>query len=378
LTRPLATPPASVLIACVRLIGDVILSTPLIGLFREAWPDAAIDVLVARGTGDFLEKDPRIRKVIYAGSGETPGSGKGGAGYARAIFRAYDLAVSLTSNDRGTLAAAIAGRRARVGFTQGGRGIRDVWKKAVLTHAIPNQYAIHVARLSQLVGEALGLRVDRLEAKVFWDAADAAAVSTLLHAGGVDAPYFVVHPFARWGYKYWAPERFAEASDFVAGRYGLLPVWSASPDPAERALLRETAALCRVRPALVEGALSLSGMTCLLSRAALYIGLDTAISHLAATTGIPMVVLYGPSIAERWSPWDNAGPVAQQCPLPRGTQRIGNTILVQKGWDCVPCGKAGCDDRGGESRCMAEISVDEVTSAVETLLRPPGPAGSGA
>jgi heptosyltransferase-3 len=42
-------------------------------------------------------------------------------------------------------------------------------------------------------------------------------------------------------------------------------------------------------------------MTCLLARAALYVGLDTAVSHLAATTGVPMVVLFGPTIAERWS-----------------------------------------------------------------------------
>ena len=119
---------------------------------------------------------------------------------------------------------------------------------------------------------------------------------------------------------------------------------------------------------LVEGALSLNGMTCLLSRASLYLGLDTAISHLAATTGIPMVVLYGPTIAERWSPWNNAGPVAQQFPEPRGTQRCGRTILIQKGWDCVPCGKSGCDDRGGPSRCMAGIETEELLQAVESLL----------
>jgi heptosyltransferase-3 len=367
-------PPASILIGCIRLIGDVILATPLVGLFRETWPDAAIDVLVARGTGEFLEKDPRIRRVIYAGSGKTAGSGKGDAGYARRIFRAYDLSVSLTSTDRGTLAAAIAGRRARVGFTQGGRGVRDAWKKVVLTHPIPNRYAIHVARVCQLVGEALGLSVSRLESKVFWDAADAAAVDVVLRDGGIDRPFFVVHPFARWRYKYWEPERFAEASDAVAERYGLAPVWTSSPDPAERALLRETAARCRVRPALVEGALSLNGMTCLLSRASLYLGLDTAISHLAATTGIPMVVLYGPTIAERWSPWNNAGPVAQQFPEPRGVQRSGNTILVQKGWACVPCGKAGCDDQGGPSRCMAEIETEGLLQAVESLLGATGDA----
>jgi len=118
-------------------------------------------------------------------------------------------------------------------------------------------------------------------------------------------------------------------------------------------------------------------MTCLLSRAALYVGLDTAVSHLAATTGVPMVVLFGPTIAERWSPWNNEGPVEQQCPLPRGTQRAGRMILIQKDWDCVPCGKAGCDGEGGESRCLTEIQVPEVLDAVRELMegRPDTSAG---
>jgi len=109
-------------------------------------------------------------------------------------------------------------------------------------------------------------------------------------------------------------------------------------------------------------------MTCLLSRAALYAGLDTAVSHLAATTGVPMVVLFGPTVAERWSPWNNDGPVEQQCPLPRGTQRAGRMILIQKDWDCVPCGKTGCDGDGGESRCLTEIQVQEVLDAVRELM----------
>ena len=146
------------------------------------------------------------------------------------------------------------------------------------------------------------------------------------------------------------------------------PVWTSSPDPEEIRRLRDASALCRIRPALCAGEFTLNQMTCLLSRAALYVGLDTAVSHLAATTGVPMVVLFGPTIAERWSPWNNEGPVEQQCPLHRGTQRAGRMILIQKEWDCVPCGKAGCDGKGGESRCLTEIQVPEVLDAVRELM----------
>ncbi len=176
--------------------------------------------------------------------------------------------------------------------------------------------------MSQLVAEAIGIPVPRLEVKVFWDREDEARVDGLLRREGVHGPFFVVHPFARWKYKYWVPDRFANVSDEIAGGYGIRPVWTSSPDPEEMRLLREAAALCRIRPALCAGEFTLNQMTYLLSRASLYVGLDTAVSHLAATTGVPMVVLFGPTIAERWSPWNNEGPVgAAVPPAPRNPAR---------------------------------------------------------
>ncbi len=376
MNRALPRDPRAILIVCIRLIGDVILSTPLIGLLKEAYPEAAIDMLVNRGTGEFLEKDPRVRRVLYAKNRESPGvTPPGERNYIWEILRKYDLAVNLNASDRGTIAVLLAGVKTRVGFYPGGSAWKDFWKKRLLTHPLPFPFSIHVARNCELAAKALGIPVPRLEAKVLWDDEDGSAVDAALKREGISGAFFVVHPFARWRYKYWKSERFAEVSDAVAERYGLQPVWTSSPDPREKELLREAASLCSRRPATVAGEFTLNQMTCLLARASLYLGLDTAVSHLAATTGVPMVVLYGPTIAERWSPWNNEGPVAQQCPLPRGTQRTGRMILLQKDWDYVPCGKAGCDGKGGKSRCLTEIRVEEVLEAVRELMRAPSSPG---
>jgi len=369
LNRPVPDPPRSILVVCIRLIGDVILSTPLLGLLKSAYPDAKIDMLVNRGTGEFLEKDPRVRAVLYSRNreGRKP-VGNPEPAYHLRIFRRYDMAINLNASDRGNFAVAISGRTFRIGFYQGEKLLKTGWRKLLLTHPLPFPSLIHVARVSQLVAEAIAIPVPRLEAKVFWDREDAGKTGEFLRREGVAGPFFAVHPFARWRYKYWLADRFAKVSDGIAGEYGLRPVWTSSPDPEEVRRLREAAALCRFPPALCAGEFTLNQMTCLLSRATLYVGLDTAVSHLAATTGIPMVVLFGPTIAERWSPWNNEGPVEQQCPLPRGLQRTGRTVLIQKDWDCVPCGKAGCDGKGGESRCIMEIQVPEVLDAVRELM----------
>lgn len=360
--------PRTILIVNIRLIGDTILATPLIALLKEAYPEAALDLLVNRGTGEFLEKDPRVRKVLYSEKGEV-GKKRRWGGYQRQIFRKYDLAINMNASDRGNIAVLLAGRKWRVGFTHASQPGSNVWKKALFTHTIDFPFAIHVARLSQLVAQVLGIAVPRLEAKVFWSARDAELIAMLLEKKEVRGRYCVLHPFARWRYKYWNVERFAALSDALVEQYGLQPVWTSSPAEEEKALLLEAASLCRHRPALFAGELDLNQMTCLISKASLYVGLDTAVSHLAATTGIPMVALYGPTIVERWSPWNNEGPVAQQCPETRGTQRSGNIVVIQKGWECVPCGRAGCDGSGKESPCMQEIETEEVLESVALLLQ---------
>lgn len=367
--------PKSILIVNIRLIGDVILTTPLIGLLRDAYPDAAIDLLVNRGTGEFLEKDLRTRTVLYHDGDET-GTPQQKSRYLRKIFRRYDLAINMNASDRGCFAVLLASRRWRMALYYGNLFWSDIWKCLFFSHPVKYPFPIHYARLCQVMAEKLGITVGALKAKVFWDDVDEKKVRALLEKKRVTAPYFVIHPFARWRYKHWQLEKFAIVSDTIAERFKMQPVWTSSPEPAEKAALAQAASLCRIPPALFPGELNLSQMTCLLSRASIYVGLDTAISHLAATTGIPLVALYGPTIADWWSPWNNNGPLAQQCPLPRGKQRTGQIIVLQSSKPCVPCGLRGCDDRGTESPCLLEIESEEVLAAVEELLDRPQDARS--
>jgi heptosyltransferase-3 len=360
--------PQSILIVNIRLIGDVILTTPLIGLLKEAYPEAAVDLLVNRGTGEFLEKDPRVRAVIYSTGRET-GSAQARSGYLGRIFRRYDLAINMNASDRGNIAVVMAGKKQRVGFYTTGSVLKSLWQRLLLTHPLRFPVDIPVARYCQVVAQALDISPEHLVVKVCWDGADEARVNGLLEERGVANPFFVVHPFARWIYKFWNFERFAAVSDAICERYGLQPVWTSSPSLQEKAQLAEASALCRHTPVLLAGELTLNQMTCLLGRADFYLGLDTAISHLAASAGTPMVALFGPTFVSRWFPWYNDGPSDQQCPPGRGILRRGNIVVLQKEWGCVPCGKAGCDDSGASpSPCIQEISVEDVLPAVAICL----------
>ena len=361
--------PKTILIANIRLIGDVILTTPLIHLLKEAYPEAAIDMLVNRGTGEFLEKDQRVRKVIYVDNKKTNKQNKN-TGYLGRIFRGYDLAINMNASDRGNIAVLLAGRVTRVGFFNTDKLWKKTWQQLLLTHPIVFPENIPVVHHCGVVAKALEIPYTHLAVEVFWDTTDEARVSSILKERGVHTPFFVLHPFARWIYKYWRPEGFAAVSDAMVERYGLHPVWTSSPSAEEKAGLASAAALCRHKPTLIAGELSLNQMANLLKRAKCYLGLDTAISHLAASVGIPMVALYGPTFISRWFPWYNPGSPDQVCPPQRGRLQRENIVVVQKDRECVPCGKAGCDNSGqAASPCMQDITENEVLAAITACMK---------
>lgn len=362
--------PKTILIVNIRLIGDVILTTPLICLLQNFYPQAAIDLLVNSGTGEFLEKDPRVRTVIYSRRKESAAEhGKGG--YLARIFRRYDLAINMNSSDRGNIAVIMAGKRVRLGFYNSGNFWKSIWQKLLLTHPLKFPEHIPVVRYCQVVALALGIPLTHLTVKVYWDDADEARVNDILKERGVDTPFFVVHPFARWIYKYWRFDAFAAVSDQIFERYALRPIWTSSPSSEEKKQLVEAAGMCRHKPVVIGGELTLNQMTSLLGRANFYLGLDTAITHLAASCGIPIVALYGPTFTSRWFPWYNDGSIDRAPPSKGLLLQQGNIVLVRKEWECSPCGKAGCDDSGSlPSPCVQEITEAEVLSAVDICLAP--------
>jgi heptosyltransferase-3 len=361
--------PQSILIVNIKLIGDVVLSTPLLDLFVTAYPEAKIDYLVNRGTGEFLEKDPRVRRVYYSEKWQK-GAHSGSNNYLRTLFRKYDIAVCLNKSDRASLAVVAAGRQTRIGFCDPDKSLGVWWRKLLMSSVMPYNEELHVVLHCQVIAETLGLPVDNLRVKLYWDTFDNDTVNAALSPPGVRDKYFVIHPFARWRYKYWDIERFIALSDLVAGKYKLTPVWTSSPDPEEIGLLVAAAARCTLPPVVIPGTLSLNQMTCLIEQAGLYIGLDTAISHIAASTGVPMVALYGPTDMFRWHPWDNESSVTVRAAVDtsRSTFRSGTIVAMQAACEHTRCIRPHCYRDGLENPCMMAISARDVLQEIDTLL----------
>ncbi|MBE0606020.1 MAG: putative lipopolysaccharide heptosyltransferase III [Deltaproteobacteria bacterium] len=362
---------SSLLVFKQRNIGDVLLSTPAIHALRSAWPQARIAVAVNSGTEAMIEGNPDIDRVIVFDRSARDAGGTGRwreEGRFLGEIRSWrpDLAVQLTEGDRGAILALLSGARFRVGVVPGRRGL---WgKEKLFTHLSPRPslYRHAVLRDLDVVGAA-GIPPADPGLRFSFTEPDRSRVAALLAGAGIPAgaPYAVLQPGSRWKFKCWTDEGNAGLIAHLSLRR-LHPVVTSGPDPEELAQVERIRERCTVPFPSLAGRLTFKELGALIASARLYVGVDSAPMHLAAAVGTPVIALFGPTGAFNWAPWEGIDWGYTES-SPRGTRSAGRHLVLQKEWGCVPCGKDGC---GGtkRSRCMEEITIGEVTEAVDRAL----------
>ena len=135
-------------------------------------------------------------------------------------------------------------------------------------------------------------------------------------------------------------------------------------------LLQAFAHLTAADPPVIRerGRLDWAGLTALLQGAAVYIGPDTSMTHLAAGSGCPTIALYGPTSPRLIGPWPVGG-LAEPWDHAGTIQHRGNVWVVQNPLPCLPCEKLGCEGHlDSYSRCLDELSAAAVLNAVDQAL----------
>lgn len=340
-----------ILVVALRRLGDVLLTTPLIRSLRVAWPNAVIDALVFADTAAILDGNPDVDNVVTMPLRPTAVQS---LALAARLFKRYALAVSSQSGDRPTLFALLAGR-AHAGPV-GARG-GDKIKQLALRCPVPVAAGVHRVEEVLRIADALGIA---RAAKIVCPAGEA---SPLVPAG----PYAVIHAAPMFRYKQWTQAGWRALAAALQAR-GLAVMATGGPSEVEKSYLDAVWDTTAVRR--VDGRLSWRQLAAALSAARVYIGPDTSVTHLAAATGCPTVALYGPTDPRLWGPWPASGR-SPDWVAASTVQRCDNVWLVQNPLPCLPCQKEGCDRHVESfSRCLDELSVEQVLAAVEQALAP--------
>ncbi|MBI3398714.1 MAG: putative lipopolysaccharide heptosyltransferase III [Deltaproteobacteria bacterium] len=393
-----------ILVIKLRHIGDVLLTTPAIRALKNTFPHACITALVNLGTEDVLTGNPLIHEIFTLDRSvlNYRGQGSGVRGqenlYSKRFFlnriryelsfvkkireRHFDMAVDLTGGDRPALYSFLSGARYRIGYEQA-EGFAG--KRFLYTHRFNIDRDRHTVLQNLELLSKTGIQPSAesqrpLAVDFYISKHDEDWLNNVLMQRGIKEKDIIVHihPTSRWFFKCWKDEYMADVIDRVQKKYGANVFMTCSPDEREMDKANRIIELAKNKPIAFIGDITLKKLGAISKRAKLFFGVDSAPMHIAAVVGTPVVALFGPSGAFQWGPWDNsyrgqgARGKGQEEPYQErnGVQTFGRHTVIQRDWECIPCGKDGCD--GSKiSDCLEDIGVDEVMAVVGKYLGGP-------
>ncbi len=288
-------------------IGDLVLTTPVLSALRQSYPDAHITLAVGSWSRLAVESHPAIDAILDTGPHAMPvRSVQGMRDFAQSLRQgSYDLAVSLVRSPLMSAALLLSGIPYRAGLHSAGRGF-GYNIRAVID---PTQ-ARHEAQVFLDVTRALGINIpdeSAPPANLPVHEADHESVRVLLSQRGINGPYIVVNPAGgsnpgmTLSAKRYPPTQMAALIQRIQARSHAPLILLAGPkdgpiiDAVQDALSQRVAAFV--------GLLSFGQIAALAANARLYLGNDTGLTHLAAATGAPTAMIFGPSDPARYAPF---------------------------------------------------------------------------
>jgi heptosyltransferase-1 len=345
-----AAAPRKILLIRFRRIGDIILTTPAVSLLKRHFPEAALTYLVEEPFRRLVEGNPALDRILVVPAKQ---SRREFAGLVRAVRRErFDVLLDLHGGPRASWITLFSRAGLKIGHGIKGKGF--LYDTTVPRRGLEEH--IHSVETHAGLVAALGARFDRKDIPpLFVPLArpeEAKRAADLVASAGA-ARLVVLHIGAGNAFRDWGPLNIAALAAKLAARAGvkIALIGGAADAPREREVLAAVPSAASIIP--LAGRLNLIETRELVARAGLYIGPDSGPMHLAASTGTPIVALFGPTLPAHFAPW-------------RPGSDPGRTVIVEKGLDCRPCRQRECVK--ADFRCLRSMTPDEVFDAARPFL----------
>lgn len=346
----------------LRLIGDVVFTTPLVRAIRREYPSARLVYLVEADAAPVVRHNPHLDEVIVAPRTRGLRRIADDLALARQLRRErFDIAIDLHGGPRSGWLTLASGARERIGYTIPGRSwmyTRTVPRARELRprHSVVNQWDL----LEALPGWRGGTpERDRDAVEMPLDAAADERMAGRLARAGIEAgdDLIVVHVSAGNRFRRWPEASFVSLVVDLARRHSNRRV-AVSSGPSDREAASRIAATSREQlggmgSRVVDlGEFDLQELRALIGRSRLFIGGDTGPLHIAAATTTAIVGIYGPTLSAQSAPWRS-----DHAP----TEAVEDTDLP-----CRPCDQRTCAP--GDFRCLTRLAPSMVLDAAERAM----------
>jgi lipopolysaccharide heptosyltransferase II len=325
--------PTSVLIIRPGGIGDAALLIPAIRELKKSYRDVKITVLAEKRNGAIFSMCPAVDKVfLYDRPREL----------IAALRCRYNLVIDTEQWHR---LSAVVARFTRAPLIIG-YGTND--RKRLFTQSVTYSHSDYEADSFFNLFASIGIaRPDEITTPFLVIPEVAKQSAETMLGNLVTKAFVVIFPGASIPERRWGADKYGEMAARLYRKGFPVVVVGGKEDAADGEMI-----IAGKFGLNLAGKTSLVETAAVIDKATLLVSADSGILHIGVGLGKPTVSLFGPGIAKKWAP---------QCL---------RHIVINKNLPCSPCTKFGYTPKCSiNSRCMADITVNEVVSAAEKLLK---------
>jgi len=339
-----------ILIVKLSSIGDIVHTLPTLAAIVRALPEAEISWAVEKSSSEILRDNKLIKNLIEIDTRSLRGEKiiekfltETSKQFRDLRSFEFDAALDFQGLLKSAAVAKFSKAARRYGFSK--PNLREPASRFLLTDCIEVERNLHVIRKNLTLAEnALKFSApeNNFEFPIFTQTEHKREAEEIIAHTGEN--FAILNPAGGWATKLWHAEKFGELADRLWEENNLVSVVTTASnerDLAEKVLKNsKSGKVLLAQP-------SLKGFYELAKRTEIYVGGDTAPTHLAVAAKAPLVGIFGPT---EW--WRNGSPNADDICIER------NDIACR-----TDCHRRACDNW----ICM-NIEVETVLQAIQKRL----------
>ena len=264
-----------ILLITLSNIGDAVMTTPVLEALHQRYPQAVIDIVSDARASQLFSHCPYRGAILNKNK---QAGWRGTATLVRQLRNThYDLVVDLRTD--GLTLLLRAGQRLT---RRGGRPLGH--------HAIERHFGV----ISRHIGTG------SIPAAEIWLSEAEHRFANEQLSGLPGQRWLALGPGARWQPKRWPALHFRALVNQVAKKFDAVILLG---DATEIAACQDIGSQLPLPAINLAGKTELLQAAAVLTRAQLFVGNDSGLGHIAATTGTPTTTVFGPGDPARYHPW---------------------------------------------------------------------------
>lgn len=326
-------------------LGDVVLTTPVINLLKEAYPDAEIDFLVKKEFSEILAGNPNLSRVIPF---DSKGANKGAPGLLRIVRglkeNQYSHVIDLHSNLRSRVISFLLTSSTTLRYN------KQAMKRRLLLSGIRLK-TVHTTSSYARALLPLDIKKEPGNPKIFFSTEESEVANKCLQREGIKEGDLLIgfNPGAKWPTKMWPADHFIELGKKLVKELNGKVLVFGGPDEVD---------ICSfIKDGIGDDAILLAGKktlkesAALISKCNLFVSNDSGPMHIASAVDTPVIAFFGPTVQDF------------------GFSPLGKSVVLEKQIKCRPCSLHGSDScPKGHFKCLKDISPNEVFGKAKELL----------